>query len=269
MAAIACSTATIADATETIYWKVLRDRYSPLMDRRVHCQHDHDSSSSSRSDINVAAAAAMENDNFARQALPIFLYNSENIGHNGRFALNLFEPRYRYMCECICNGKLPPFMLFVPNFTDYVPRPADFAKLCFVECRPSTNGQYSMFGQEVCYRTLELTWVEPASGGLWFATSIWIHQQNKNLWEGTIHQTFRETLVRRKKWDFRLRGAQYTLLRLSSGPSESKLIPSLVYAFHVPNCLNLFKSCIVDGEESVLIAFASIVQPPPSRPISQ
>ena len=145
----------------------------------------------------------METDSFSRMALPIFLYNSGSMGEGGRFALNLFEPRYRNMCERIISGKLPPLMLFVPNFVDYIPRPGDHAIICRVACQPSHNGQYTMFGEEIEHRILELTWIELASPGLWFATSFPVQPQSKNMWQGTIFQTFRSKLVRRKEWNFR------------------------------------------------------------------
>ena len=169
------------------YWAAVRQTYSPLLDLSV-CP---------------PPPADPENDTYARLALPVFLYNSDTIGEGGRFALNLFEPRYRNMCERISTAQLPPLMLFVPNFVDYTPRPVDFAKLCRVTCRPSEDGRFTMFGEELEPRTLELTWEEPGSAGLWFATSIAAQPQCKNIWQGTVHQAFRNALVRRKKWDYR------------------------------------------------------------------
>jgi hypothetical protein len=85
--------------------------------------------------------------------------------------LNLFEPRYRVMCERILQKQIPPFFLFVPNFEDYIPKPGDAGFVVqVVVCRPSGGGQYQLQGRLVTERrVIELSWVELNTGNLFFA----------------------------------------------------------------------------------------------------
>lgn len=105
------------------------------------------------------------------RTLPIFLYNSIMISEESpNMGLNLFEPRYQCMCERICSRQMPPFILFVPNFEDYQPKPGDCGFVVHVNCQPSGGGQYSMHGRLVTTRrVIELSWVEPNTNGLFFA----------------------------------------------------------------------------------------------------
>ena len=95
------------------------------------------------------------------RTLPIFLYNSIMISEESpNMGLNLFEPRYQCMCERICSRQMPPFILFVPNFEDYQPKPGDCGFVVHVNCQPSGGGQYSMHGRLVTTRrVIELSWV--------------------------------------------------------------------------------------------------------------
>ena len=108
-----------------------------------------------------------------QRTLPLFLYNALMVSEdNPTFRLNLFEPRYRILCQRIINEQIPPLMLFVPNFQDYIPKPGDAAFLCHVtSCHPSGHaGTYSIAGRLITTRRIiELSWVEPNTEGLHFA----------------------------------------------------------------------------------------------------
>ena len=106
------------------------------------------------------------------RTLPIFLYNSLMISHEQpMMGLNLFEPRYRVMCERILAKQIPPFFLFVPNYHDYIPKPGDAGFVVHVTvCRPSSGGQFELRGKLVTERrVIELSWVEAGTGNLFFA----------------------------------------------------------------------------------------------------
>ena len=107
-----------------------------------------------------------------QRTLPLFLYNSLMVSENNpTFQLNLFEPRYRVLCQRIIAKQLPPLLLFVPNFQNYIPKPGDAAFLCQVtQCQPSSGGQYHIAGRLLTTRRIiELCWVEANTGGLNFA----------------------------------------------------------------------------------------------------
>ena len=113
------------------------------------------------------------------RTLPVFLYNSLLVNEETRYLhLNLFEPRYRCLCDRIIQKQIPPYLLFVPNFQDYIPKPGDAAFVIHIEyCQPSISGQYSIRGKLVTTRrVIELSWREPHTNGLWFALTSPLQQ---------------------------------------------------------------------------------------------
>lgn len=120
----------------------------------------------------IPSAAEHTSKETVLRTLPIFLYNSLMVSEASPFmGLNLFEPRYRCLCERICANQIPPYILFVPNFHDYIPKPGDASFVVHItECKPSQSGQYSLRGQLVTTRrVIELSWLEPNTGNLWWA----------------------------------------------------------------------------------------------------
>ena len=194
--------------SEAIFWKTVQRKYSPLLDRSVRTPTSDNTSTFSNSRVDEMISLLKSKESKFQEsvkAAPVFLFNSSDMAYDGqKFTLNLFEPRYKIMCQRIIEEKIAPFMLFVPNFVDYVPRPSDFSKLCLVKCMPNPFGQtYTMVAKALETRILEMVWSEPGTGGLWFATSTGYQEGSKTIWQGTVHQNFRGRLVRRNDWEYR------------------------------------------------------------------
>ena len=64
--------------------------------------------------------------------LPVFFYNAAPFrgdDDDGRIGLNLFEPRYRLLCERMQQEGARKAFLWLTAYRDYGARPGDFAYL--------------------------------------------------------------------------------------------------------------------------------------------
>eukprot|EP00746_Dinoflagellata_sp_MGD_P055760 gnl/MRDRNA2_/MRDRNA2_24241_c0_seq1.p1 gnl/MRDRNA2_/MRDRNA2_24241_c0~~gnl/MRDRNA2_/MRDRNA2_24241_c0_seq1.p1 ORF type:complete len:447 (+),score=74.29 gnl/MRDRNA2_/MRDRNA2_24241_c0_seq1:89-1429(+) len=100
--------------------------------------------------------------------LPVFYYNDLLVANIGEpMGLNLFEPRYKIMCQKM---QFDPRFLFVPNFDDYHCCVGDVGFVIQVShLQQQRGGQFGIQGYAVACALIECNWVEPDTNGLHMA----------------------------------------------------------------------------------------------------
>jgi hypothetical protein len=99
--------------------------------------------------------------------LPVFFYN-QVLFPGAKFALHLFEPRYKLMMKRVVNAERA--FLYLPNFANYEANRGDVGLLARLEdCEFLADGRVLMQAKCTERAAVLQSWMEDGTQGLWYA----------------------------------------------------------------------------------------------------